>query len=138
MIHLGYLRQDVANFSVLKLTEAARPLLRGEVQLILAKPRLKVTPEKRVLRKKPGELEYDQILFDLLRALRKRLADDAGVPPYVIFSDITLAEMAAYHPTTPETLLRINGVGRLKLQHYGPPFLDEIKSYLASSPAQSS
>jgi monoamine oxidase len=48
-------------------------------------------------------------------------------------SDITLAEMAAYHPTTPEALLRINGVGRLKLQHYGAPFIEEIKSYLVQS-----
>ena len=133
LIHLGYLRQDVASFSVLKLTEAARPLLRGEVQLTLAKPRLKVAPEKKAARKKPGELDYDQELFDLLRTLRKGLADSAGVPPYVIFSDITLAEMAAYHPTSPEALLRINGVGRLKLQHYGVPFIEEIKSYLVQS-----
>ena len=79
------------------------------------------------------ELDYDQDLFDTLWALRKRLADDAVVPPYVIFSDITLAEMASYHPTTPEALLRINGVGRLKLQHYGAPFIEEIKSYLGRS-----
>lgn len=133
LIHLGYLRQDVANFSVLKLTEAARPLLRGEQKLTLAKPRLKVTPEKKAARKRPGEIDYDQELFDILRTLRKGIADDAGVPPYVIFSDSTLAEMAAYHPTTPEALLRINGVGRLKLQHYGTPFIEEIKSYLAQS-----
>jgi ATP-dependent DNA helicase RecQ len=133
LIHLGYLRQDVASFSVLKLTEAARPLLRGEQKLTLAKPRLKVAPEKKSARKRPGEIDYDQELFDLLRTLRKSLADNAGVPPYVIFSDITLAEMAAYHPTTPEALLRINGVGRLKLQHYGAPFIEEIKSYLVQS-----
>jgi ATP-dependent DNA helicase RecQ len=133
LIHLGYLRQDVASFSVLKLTAAARPLLRGEEQLTLAKPRLKVAPEKKTLRKRPGELAYDQELFDTLRILRKSLADSAGVPPYIIFSDITLAEMAAYHPTTPEALLRINGVGRLKLQHYGAPFIEEIKSYLVQS-----
>ena len=79
------------------------------------------------------ELDYDQDLFDTLWVLRKRLADDACVPHYVIFSDITLAEMAAYHPTTPEALLRINGVGHLKLQHYGAPFIEEIKSYLGRS-----
>ncbi|PKN11763.1 MAG: hypothetical protein CVU69_10475 [Deltaproteobacteria bacterium HGW-Deltaproteobacteria-4] len=83
---------------------------------------------------KPGEpLDYDQDLFDTLSALCKRLGDDACVPSYVIFSDITLAEMATYHPTTPEALLRINGVGRLKLQHYGAPFIEEIKSYLGQS-----
>ncbi|BCR03089.1 ATP-dependent DNA helicase RecQ [Desulfuromonas versatilis] len=130
LIHLGYLRQDVANYSVLKLTEAARPLLRGEKALVLPKPRLKAVAEKKAPRKKAGELDYDPELFDALRALRKRLADEAGVPPYVIFGDATLAEMAAYLPTGRDELLRINGVGKLKLQKYGAQFLEEIVSFL--------
>jgi len=132
LIHLGYLRQDVANYSVLKLTEAARPLLRGEQRLTLARPRLRVAPEKKAPRGKPGELDYDAGLFENLRALRKRLADDAGVPPYVIFGDATLAEMAAYLPEDRQSLLAINGVGKLKLQRYGAEFLEEIRSHLAA------
>ena len=131
LIHLGYLRQDVANYSVLKLTEAARPLLRGEARLTLAKPRLKVVAAKKAPRKAAGQLAYDEALFENLRLLRKRLADDAGVPPYVIFGDATLAEMAAYLPEDQRALLAINGVGKLKLQKYGAEFLEEIKSYLA-------
>ena len=131
LIHLGYLRQDVANYSVLKLTEAARPLLRGEARLTLAKPRLKVAPVRKAPRKAAGELAYDEALFESLRILRKRLADDAGVPPYVIFGDATLAEMAAYLPEDQRALLAINGVGKLKLQKYGAEFLEEIRSYLA-------
>ncbi len=131
LIHLGYLRQDVANYSVLKLTEAARPLLRGEQTLTLAKPRLKVAAAKKAPRRAAGELTYDEALFENLRTLRKRLADDAGVPPYVIFGDATLAEMAAYLPEDPKALLAINGVGKLKLQKYGAEFLEEIQSYLA-------
>ncbi|PLX94695.1 MAG: DNA helicase RecQ [Desulfuromonas sp.] len=130
LIHLGFLRQDIANYSVLTLTEAARPLLRGEQELILAKPRLKVTTAKKQPRKEASELEYDPELFDQLRSLRKRLADDAGVPPYVIFGDATLAELAAYLPTTPEELLRINGIGKLKLQRYGTEIVEEIVTFL--------
>jgi ATP-dependent DNA helicase RecQ len=133
LIHLGYLRQDVANYSVLKLAEAARPLLRGEQRLTLARPRLRVAPEKKAPRGKPGELDYDAGLFENLRALRKRLADDAGVPPYVIFGDATLAEMAAYLPEDRQALLAINGVGKLKLQRYGAEFLEEIRSHLATT-----
>jgi ATP-dependent DNA helicase RecQ len=131
LVHLGYLRQDVASYSVLRLTEAARPLLRGEEQLILAKPRPRVAPEKKAPRKKVGELDYDRELFENLRALRKRLADEAGVPPYVIFGDATLAEMAAYLPEDRQALLDINGVGKLKLRRYGDEFLEEIRGYLA-------
>ncbi|AMV73308.1 DNA helicase RecQ [Desulfuromonas carbonis] len=131
LIHLGYLRQDVANYSVLKLTEAARPLLRGEARLTLAKPRLKVAAQKKPARKVASDLTYDEALFDNLRALRKRLADDAGVPPYVIFSDVTLVEMAAYLPESPQALLGVTGVGKLKLQKFGGEFLEEIRSYLA-------
>jgi ATP-dependent DNA helicase RecQ len=130
LIHLGYLRQDVANYSVLKLTEAARPLLRGERRLILAKPRLKVAAAKKAPRRKAGDLDYDAALFENLRGLRKRLADAAGVPPYVIFGDATLVEMAAYLPADGQALLAINGVGKLKAQRYGGEFLEEIKSYL--------
>ena len=132
LIHLGYLRQDVAAFSVLKLTEAARPLLRGEQKLVLAEPRLKVAAApKKSPRKRAGELDYDEGLFEALRVLRKRLADAGGVPPYVIFSDVALAEMASYLPTDPAALLRINGVGKLKLQRFGEEFIDEIRSYLS-------
>ena len=61
---------------------------------------------------------------------RKQLADEAGVPPYVIFGDATLAEMAAKMPTDEAALLAINGVGRHKLQRFGGEFIDEIISYL--------
>jgi ATP-dependent DNA helicase RecQ len=78
-----------------------------------------------------ASLEYDEGLFQSLRALRKRLADEQRVPPYVIFSDATLVEMAAFHPTEPEALLRINGVGAQKLGRYGSAFLEAIREYAA-------
>jgi len=68
-------------------------------------------------------------LFDRLRQKRKELADAAGVPPYVIFSDRSLVEMAAYYPQSSESFLQINGVGAVKLQNYGAAFLDVIRAY---------
>ena len=129
LIHHGYLEQDIGNYSVLKLTEAARPLLRGEIELTITKPRVKPGRKKRTQRKIVG-LEYDQELFNRLRVLRKQIADRDGVPPYVVFGDAGLAEMAATLPTDKEALLQVNGVGQTKLQRYGSDFIEEIVDYL--------
>ncbi len=129
LIHLGFVRQDVANYSVLKLTEKARPLLRGEQTLVLARPRVKVAAVKKAPRKKAGDLDYDEGLFEQLRRVRKRLADAAGVPPFVVFSDATLAEMATFRPADEGALLNINGVGRTKLERYGEDFLTILREY---------
>jgi ATP-dependent DNA helicase RecQ len=129
LIHHGYLEQDIANYSVLKLTETARPLLRGGLQLTITKPRLKATRKKKAAPKIVG-LEYDQDLFNLLRVRRKQIADRDQVPPYVVFGDASLAEMAATLPTDEETLLQVNGVGQTKLARYGAEFIEEIVGYL--------
>lgn len=129
LIHHGYLEQDIVNYSVLKLTETARPLLRGEMQLTITKPRLKAVKKKKAPAKIVG-LEYDQELFNQLRILRKQIADRDGVPPYVVFGDASLAEMAATLPTDADAFLRINGVGQTKLQRYGAEFMAEVTSFL--------
>lgn len=74
----------------------------------------------------------DPILFDLLRTRRKELAAAARVPPYVIFSDRTLDEMATFYPQTGESLLQITGVGQVKADRYGPAFLEVILPYCQS------
>ncbi|TLM65227.1 MAG: DNA helicase RecQ [Deltaproteobacteria bacterium] len=129
LIHHGYLVQDVARYSVLTLTAAARPLLRGEERLELARPRLRVRAQPKKGRPRAGGFDYDEVLFERLRAVRKRLADAEGVPPFVIFSDATLAEMAATLPTSEAALLAVGGVGKHKLRRFGGEFLDEIISF---------
>jgi ATP-dependent DNA helicase RecQ len=130
MVHLGYLEQDMANYSVLKLTERARPLLRGEVELLLARARVKTEKKKKTPRRIVG-IEYDERLFQALRARRKQIADREAVPPYVVFGDATLAEMAATLPTKTEDFLQINGVGQRKMQRYGAAFLEEIINFIS-------
>lgn len=130
LIHHGYLIQDIANYSVLKLTEAARPLLRGELTLELARPRVRERAKKRRPHDEgaPGG-SYDEALFDRLRALRKRLADAQGVPPYIVFGDATLAQMARDKPLDADALLGVVGVGQHKLEKYGADFLDAIAEH---------
>ncbi|MBC8318904.1 MAG: DNA helicase RecQ [Desulfobulbaceae bacterium] len=129
LVHHGYLFQDVANFSVLKLTEASRPLLRGEQQLTMAKPRAKAVTTKKKNPRNMADLAYNKELFEKLRSLRKELADAARVPPFVVFGDKTLIEMAAYLPRTNAALLNIHGVGERKLESYGPAFLKVLAEF---------
>ena len=109
LIHLGYLEQDMAKYSVLRLTVKARPLLKGEERLTLARPRVRVAAVKQPAKRGKETLVYDQALFQELRALRKRLADEQQVPPLVIFGDATLAEMAAYRPLSADVQAGTNG-----------------------------
>jgi len=133
LIHHGYLIQDIAAYSVLKLTDAARPLLRGEKDLELALPRIKTKAKKKPKAARDAG-PYDEALFDYLRALRKRLADEQGVPPYIVFGDATLIQMAALCPLDEDQLLSVSGVGQAKLEKYGRDFLDAITEYSLSSP----
>ncbi len=127
LIHLGYLEQDLGNYSVLKLKAAARPLLRGEELVKLARPRVRVAASRRPSRKVSAEVEPDPEMFEALRALRKALAERDQVPPFVVFSDATLQEMAAFRPQDEAALLEINGVGQRKLERYGSEILEILR-----------
>jgi ATP-dependent DNA helicase RecQ len=129
LVHLGYLEQDMGNYSVLKLTAKARPLLRGEERITLARPRVRMVAAKKEAKPRKGDLVYDTGLFDELRALRKQLADEQQVPPFVVFGDATLVEMAAYRPMDAEALAHISGVGQYKLGRYGHAFIEVIRNY---------
>jgi ATP-dependent DNA helicase RecQ len=87
------------------------------------------TERARKTRGKKQEIEYNHALLAILRPKRKEMAGEAGVPPYVIFSDRTLVEMAAYFPQSTESLLSISGVGQVKSRQYGNAFLEVIKTY---------
>jgi ATP-dependent DNA helicase RecQ len=134
LVHRGYLEQDIERYSVLRLTAAARPLLRGEETLELARPRTRTAPKRKAGKaaKALAETRYDEALFEDLRALRKSLAEDQGVPPYIVFGDATLVEMARELPTTPAALLDISGVGQKKLERYGEAFLAVIRARMGS------
>ncbi|MCW8109873.1 DNA helicase RecQ [Alteromonas ponticola] len=126
LIHQGLIRVDITAHAALRLTEAARPVLKGECELKLAAPRLEFKPEKE---KKTLSVEYDKGLFKRFKHLRKTLADEHEVPPFVIFSDATLVDMANKLPTSPSEFLDVSGVGQTKLERYGSAFLQLINDY---------
>ena len=74
--------------------------------------------------------EFDEVLFEILRTIRRNLATQENVPPYIIFGDKTLKEMCIHYPNTPEKMLEISGVGKNKLEKYGQQFMEEIKKHI--------
>ena len=132
LIHLGYLRQDITRSSILVLNPEARSALKGEKVIELAVPRLQAISKSSGSakgRSRKDDYDYDEVLFAKLRTLRKTIADAQGVPPYVVFNDASLAEMAEQQPQTPYELLRVNGVGERKLEKFGDDFLALIREY---------
>ncbi|MCX8962817.1 ATP-dependent DNA helicase RecQ [Erwinia psidii] len=129
LIHLGLVTQNIAMHSALQLTEAARPVLRGEMPLMLAVPRM-VSARPRYSNQKSFGGNYDRKLFARLRKLRKAIADEENIPPYVVFNDATLIEMAEQMPLTAAEMLSINGVGQRKLERFGKPFMLVIREHV--------
>lgn len=127
LIQLGYLYQTNDQYSLIGLTPKSRSVLKGEVIVELSKQ------EEQVLGKKNmDDPRMDAKLFEWLKVLRKQLADEGNVPPYVIFSDKSLKEMAIHMPKTNVEFTRIYGVGASKLNKYGELFLKTIKEYSLS------
>jgi ATP-dependent DNA helicase RecQ len=116
------LRAD--DFGGLSFGPNAKPILKGEAKVEI------VLPPKRTRSKgrKSAEYPHDP-LFEALRARRRELAAEAGVPPYVIFHDSTLREMAELKPTTIDSLSRVSGVGAAKLERYGAAFVEIIQGW---------
>ena len=129
LIHKGLLFQNITRNSTLQLTEEARPLLRGDVTLELAVPRLD-TAARAAKSDKLTSKNYDKKLFAKLRKLRKSIADEDGLPPYVVFSDATLIDTAEILPTSYGEMLAVSGVGQRKLEKYADPFLDLIQEHI--------
>ncbi|MFZ7230956.1 DNA helicase RecQ [Avibacterium avium] len=133
LIHLGLVQQVMNQFhSVLQLTENARPILRGEQPLELAMPRVSSIMTAQSAQKSAVQ-NYDKDLFARLRFLRKQIADKENIPPYIVFNDATLQEMAQYQPTSKREMLQINGVGATKLERFGQAFLHIIQEHKSLS-----
>jgi len=123
---------SVGEYSVVSLTAKSRGVLLDGEKIFLKKTaskepeKISFKSEKTLAFAKPS----DEKLFQYLRSLRKKLADERNVPPYVIFSDASLRQMASDLPTTQEAFARISGVGEEKLKRYGKRFTEEIAAYL--------
>ena len=125
MLQMGYL-EPYGEYRTLRLTDDGRMVLRDRRPIMGTI--LKETASAQVA-KHQAELDYDHALFAILRDKRKTLADEANVPPYIVFTDRTLVEMSHYYPQSNASLLTMSGVGQAKLERFGSAFLPVIKDY---------
>ncbi|HHV6870129.1 DNA helicase RecQ [Haemophilus influenzae] len=132
LIHLGFVQQVISELNpTLQLTESAKVILKGEEPLELAMPRISSISKIVHNPQRQGVANYDKDLFARLRFLRKQIADKENIPPYIVFNDATLQEMAQYMPTNNIEMLQINGVGSIKLERFGQPFIKLIQEHKA-------
>jgi ATP-dependent DNA helicase RecQ len=128
LVARGYLDVDASGFGSLLLNDACRPILRGEQSIQLRRD-IKTASASLTRRAPVAVAPEDEGLWYALRACRKRLAEEHGVPPYVIFHDSTLREMLEQRPLTSSEMLSISGVGDSKLERFGDEFLEVIREY---------
>jgi len=133
LVARGYLRVDMDRFGALRLEEQCRPLLRGEETIQLRRDVPKKAGKQTTKTSLPADINV--ALWEALRERRRELAEDQGVPPYVIFHDRTLQEMCVALPQNLAQFGRLTGVGERKLDKYGADFIQVIENYLAEQPA---
>ncbi len=129
-----YLEKDIDNIGVLKLTEKGKKFLAKPLAIVLARDHdftTAIEDEEVSSDRSPAPAKsYDEKLFEMLKTLRKQVARHKNLPPYVIFQDPSLEEMATTYPTNEEDLASVNGVGMGKVKKFGKEFLDVIKKYV--------
>ena len=134
LVRQGYVNQLPEKFNVLQLSESGLTALKDRQPIHLVKPIVtpkgRKLPEEKRRRDLAVQFDFDQSLFDRLRRLRKKLADARGVPAYIVFSDVSLRQMARFYPTNRAEFARISGVGERKLADFGTAFIESIAAYL--------
>ncbi len=138
----GHLASTKDEYRTVHLTPDSRAVLTGEERVQLPRSRAAKTGGGAGLPARTAAAKavesgppIDDALFQRLRDLRREIAAEQGVPPYVVFGDLTLRQMAKRHPTTDAALIEISGVGQTKLHRYGPRFLDVIREHAAAATA---
>ncbi|TLX70661.1 DNA helicase RecQ [Labilibacter sediminis] len=134
MLNLGYLKIEYHNGSILALTPLSNQVLFEGAGVSLHKLHQRIKRAAKIENAQPklatSTLPKQKSLFERLRQLRRSMAVKMGVPPYILFSDATLAEMVTYKPTNEWEMKEISGVGNKKWEQYGQAFIDEINSFL--------
>ena len=133
LMRLGYLIQQTGEYPTIALTSEGLAALKDRRRIHIARPIVAPVASRKRTRRE-GEIECDELLFDKLRALRRKLASEQGVPPYIVFGDVTLRWMARDYPVTPDEMHAISGVGEAKFRAYGEVFLTEIRDHVRVNP----
>jgi ATP-dependent DNA helicase RecQ len=137
LIDLDLLVRSEGDYPTLSMSPAGAAVLRGEQRAVLRAPKEALTARSRRRRDSGGaavevrDLDAAELgLFESMRVLRRSIASELGVPPYVVFSDATLEELARTRPTTLAEFLHVKGVGNKKLESFGKQFLARIESHV--------
>lgn len=133
LITENYIKTVGDKFPILTLDNSASDVLFGKNKVFIKRKIEKIIPVQKSNTSIKSNLDYDKKLFDILRILRKNLADINNIPPFVVFSDKSLIEMSTVYPTDMENMLNIEGVGLNKLDKYGNIFIKEISKYVTQN-----
>jgi ATP-dependent DNA helicase RecQ len=131
LIRMGFLWQNPEKFNAVELRPEGMEALRSRKQITLTRSMPTTT---KVKEKVSGRIECDEQLFEKLRVVRRKLAEAKNVPPYIVFSDVALRQMARSYPQNETEFSRISGVGEMKLKEYAATFLAAIREYLETNP----
>lgn len=140
LIARGYLTMTTDTYPTLKLHPSSRAVLKGQEEVLIRKERIEIKDKKKKQKqaKRKTTLEVDLVLLDQLTRYRKEIAEEKGVPLYVIFHNAALEEMAYYMPTTKEAFLEIKGVGEKKFDNYGVGFMKLIDQFILDNKIETS
>lgn len=133
LVQAGFIDVAGDKYPILKLNQKSFDVLFNKMPVALTKEKTKdkmkesVVESKEEITEETQEVDYK--LFEALRALRKEIADSDRMPPYIVFPDVTLKEMATFFPHSSDSLAKIKGVGNVKLERYGKRFLEKITEY---------
>ncbi|WP_245975145.1 RQC domain-containing protein [Deminuibacter soli] len=128
LLHTGYLQQSEGEYPVLQLTAASWDVLRGQQSVLVTSFKKKEQPQQPAT-EEGGAVLLEKDLLQQLKQLRKTIAAKENMPPYIIFSDATLVELATYLPLVTGDLSRISGFGEVKMDRYGNDFLECVQDY---------
>ena len=135
LMRLGYVGLSSGEYATLELTESGMAILRARTPITLTKP-IETPKSRRVTTRREGDIACDEILFERLRTLRKKLADERKVPAYIVFGDNTLRALARAYPESVDALEGIPGIGEKKRDEFGEIFTSAIADYLRTNSRQ--
>lgn len=130
LIAENYIKTIGNKYPILALNEKSNSVLFENEKVFIKKKIEKISKDEKISEKE--NIEFDKELFEVLRKLRKEIADENNIPPFIVFADTSLKQMAAFKPSTEEDMFKISGVGNFKMEKYGDRFLEAIINYKKS------
>lgn len=126
----GYIRSIGDKYPILTLTPKCNNVLFGDEQISIKKKIEKISKNEKNSKSKFNDIPFDNNLFEILRYIRMEIASKNNIPPFIVFTDVSLKEMSTFYPTNVKNMLKITGVGDFKFEKYGDVFLAAIQNYV--------